>query len=129
MKVSFNQEVERVTQYCNLVAKIARNYRILAQKLKSLPVPTAAPETREYRDHMVDWYRDSALVYEDMVRPRPPARTKEELDSMIKDVTNRSENLKAQFETLAKTDTEIRRRYSVQPPKQDDALRQYTGHH
>src|SRR4029078_1278919 len=116
-----------VTQFCNTVAKISRNYRILAQKLKALPIPTSVPESREYRDLMVEWYKDSALVYEDMVRPRPAARTKEELNGMITDIKDRSENLKAQFETLLKMDTDIRRRYSVQPPKSDDALRQYAG--
>lgn len=129
MNKPFNQEVERVTQFCNTVSKIARNYRILAHSLKTLPIPVSMPESKEYRDLVVDWYNDSALVYEDMVRPRPAARTKEELNAMIQEITDRSENLKAQFETLLKMDTDIRRHYNVSPPKSDDALRQYAGHH
>lgn len=129
MNKPFNQEVERVTQFCNTVSKIARNYRILAHSLKTLPIPVCMPESRRYRDQMVDWYNDSALVYEDMVRPRPAARTKEELNAMIQDITDRSANLKEQFETLQLKDTDLRRHYSVLPPKHDDALGDYTGHH
>lgn len=129
MSAPFNQEVERVTRFCNTVAKIARNYRILAQKLKSLPVPTSVPETREYRDLTVEWYNDSALVYEDMIRPRPAARTKEQLNSMIQEIKDRSDNLKQQYETLAKMDSDIRLKHAVQPPKQDDPLFKYAGHH
>jgi hypothetical protein len=129
MNKPFNQEVERVTLFCNTVAKVARNYKILAQKLQSLPIPNQAPETKEYRNQMVTWYSDSAGVYDDMVRPRPAARTKEELNAMIKDLNDRSENLKANFETLAKMDSDIRLQYHVNPPKQDDPLRKYAGHH
>lgn len=129
MKASFNQEVERVTKFCRTVAKVARNYRILAQKLKSLPIATSVPEARSYRDRMVQWYNDSALIYEDMIRPRPAARTKEELNSMIQDITERSEAQKTIFETLISLDGEIRLHHHVTPPKNDDALRRYAGHH
>ena len=129
MNQPFNQEVERVTEFCNTVAKISRNYRILAQKIRSLPVPTAVPEAKDYRDLMADWYNDSALVYEDMIRPRPAARTKEELNSMIQDVKDRSETLKSNSAKLAQMDSDIRLRHTVQPPKYDDALDTYAGHH
>jgi hypothetical protein len=129
MNKPFNQEVERVQTFCNTVLKIARNYKMLAQKLQSLPVPVQAPETREYRDQMVSWYKDSALVYEDMVRPRPPARTKEELTRMINDLNERSEELKKNYETLVAMDTDIRRAHHVNLPKQDDPIYGYAGHH
>ena len=128
---NFDQEVEKVTKFCNTVAKIARNYRILAQTLKTLPMPISMPDSKvkSYRDHLADWYVSSAQVYEDMVRPRPAARTKEELNSMIQDIKVRSENLKTTREILQQMDYDIRRQYSVSQPKVDDALRQYTGHH
>jgi hypothetical protein len=129
MSKPFNQEVERVTDFCNTVAKISRNYRILAQKIRSLPVPTSIPEAKDYRDLMADWYNDSALVYEDMIRPRPAARTKEELNNMIQDVKDRSETLKSNSAKLAQMDSDIRLRHTVQPPKYDDALNTYAGHH
>jgi hypothetical protein len=131
MNKPFNQEVERVTQFCNTVSKIARNYRILAHTLKSLPLPVAMPDpkVKTYRDQMVDWYNDSALVYEDMIRPRPAARTKEELNGMIQDIKDRSENLKQTLAMLQEMDQDIRREYHVNPPKGDDALGDYTGHH
>jgi hypothetical protein len=129
MNQPFNQQVERVTNFCNIVAKIARNYKILAQQLESLPVPVQAPGAAEYRDRMVSWYKDSALVYEDMIRPRVPARTKEELNRTIDDLNQRSESLKKNGQTLAQMDSDLRLRYHVQPPKYDDALRAYAGHH
>ncbi len=125
----FNQESERVMQFCTTISKVGRNYKILAQKLKSMPATPTMPETKAFRDMTVDWYLDASLVYEDMVRPRPPARTKEELNSMIQDLNDRSERLKTNYEKLAEMDTDIRRQYHLQPPKRDDALYQYAGHH
>ena len=129
MNEPFNQQVERVTSFCNTVAKIARNYRLLSKKLEALPVPVQVPDASEYRDQIVSWYRDSALVYEDMIRPRPPARTKEELNRMIEDLNERSAGLKKMSQTLAQMDSDLRLRYHVQPPQYDDALRKYAGHH
>lgn len=131
MNKPFNQEVERVAAFCNTVSKIARNYRILAHTLKTLPMPISMPDpkVRVYRDQMIDWYNDSALVYEDMIRPRPAARTKEELNSMIQDIKDRSENLKQTLSMLQEMDQDIRRQFHVNPPKGDDALGDYTGHH
>ena len=126
----FNDEVEKVTAFCKTVSKVARNYRALAQKLKSLPIPTTLPdanEVREYRDLLVNWYNDSATVYEDMVRPRPPARTKEELNGMIQGIKDRSESLKANLELLQKMDSNIRLKCHVDPPDYDDAIKTYAG--
>lgn len=125
----FNQEAEKVQKFCTTVAKVARNYRSLALKLKSLPIPASMPDVRTYRDRSVDWYNDSAEVYEDMVRPRPPAKTREELTAMIQSIKDRSESLKANRELLYQLDTEIRRHHHVNPPKIDDAIYSYAGHH
>jgi hypothetical protein len=121
-----NDEVERVTLYCNTLIRVAKNYRILAQKLKSLPVIDAMPQSALLRDHVVTWYNDSASVYEDMSRPRPPARTKEELAAMIKDVMERSETLKATYAKIWELDRDLRLSKAVNPPKYDDALNEYT---
>ncbi|MBX9686339.1 MAG: hypothetical protein K2X27_06525 [Candidatus Obscuribacterales bacterium] len=131
MNQPFNQELERVTAFCKTSAKVARNYRLLARKLRSLPMPAEIkdPKLTSLRRLTADWYDDSALLLEDMVKPRPPARTKEELASMIKDLQERSESLKKNSEYLQEMDGEIRRKFNVPPPQYDDALRQYAGHH
>ena len=126
----FNDEVEKVNKFCTTVSKIARNYRALAKSLKSLPISTTLPDTQkvgEYRDLLVNWYNDSALVYEDMVKPRPAARTKEELQGMIKSITDRSEALKRTLEYLRQMDTDIRLSCHVDPARHDDSIRKYAG--
>lgn len=126
MNQPFNQEVERVNEFCSTTAKIARNYRILAKKLSELPIPRSVPQAQQYRDMHVNWYNDSALLYEDMIRPRRPARTKEELAAIMKDLTDRSQGLADTYGTLQIMDLDIRKKCGVRPAKHEDALHQYT---
>lgn len=121
----FNNEVERVTLYCHTLVRVAKNYRILAQKLHSLPIIDNMPQSKILRDNLVDWYNDSALVYEDMYRPRPPARTQEELQHMLKDITERSESLKTSYATIWGMDNNLRLSKSVDQPRYDNALLEY----
>lgn len=121
----FNNEVERVTLYCHTLVRVAKNYRILAQKLSSLPVIDSMPQSKILRDNLVDWYNDSALVYEDMYRPRSPARTQEELKGMIKDISDRSESLKNSYSTIWGMDNNLRLSKSVDQPRYDNALLEY----
>lgn len=122
---NFNQEVERVMDFCKAAGRIAKNYNTLSAKLHALPIPMSIPEAKTYRDLCANWYSDSAQVYQDMVRPRPPARTQEELSAMLKDITDRSESLKESYNQLAMMDSKIRQKYSIHPPRYDDALFQY----
>lgn len=125
MSQNFNQEVERVMDFCKTTKKVEIIYRTLSQRLHSMPIPLSLPEAREYRDLCSNWYLDSAQLYEDMIRPRPAARTKEELDSMLQEITDRSESLKLSRSRLLVMDSNLRRKYSINPPKYDDALFQY----
>lgn len=130
MREDFGQEVEKVTLFCKTVSEVAHRYRLLAQKLKSLPIPDTLPdpaEVKEYRDLLANWYNSSAAVYEDMIRPRPPARTKEELQRMIQELKDRSEGLKENLALLQEMDSNIRLKCHVDPPKYDDAIGDYTG--
>lgn len=124
MTQNFHQEVERVNAFCAVSAKLAKTYRILAKKLESMPIPNSMPEARKYRDLHVAWYNDCALLYEDMVRPRRPARTQEELNAIIKDLDERSLGLKDSFETLSMMDLDLRKKNGVRP---NDALTEYTN--
>lgn len=121
----FEQEVERVEEFCRTVVKISRNYRILAKRLAAMPLINSLPESRNYRIALVTWYNDQAALFEDMVRPRPPARTREELDGLLDDLKGRSELLKSQAERLQEGESKIRKKYGVHPPRYDDALHDY----
>lgn len=121
------QDVERINQFCSTVARLARNYRVLAKRIRALPIPTAMPEAKMLIDHQATWYEDSALVYEDMIRPRTPARTQEELQNMISEVDQRADALKSTQESLVDMDREYRKRYQVHAPREDDSLYKYTS--
>lgn len=125
MNQPFNQEVERVNEFCKTAAKIARNYRILAKKLSALALSRSVVEARRYRDLHVNWYNDVAMLYEDMIRPRPPARTQEELAAMLKDLSDRSEALEQSFGALQIMDLDLRSQYHVRYAKHEDKLQQY----
>ncbi|MBY0356870.1 MAG: hypothetical protein K2W82_02630 [Candidatus Obscuribacterales bacterium] len=122
---SMNQESERVQQFCVTAGHIAKNYKLLATKLATMPVPASMPEVKTFKNLYSSWFEDSATLYNDMIRPRPAARTKEELESMLKEVTDRSESLKNSSAQLSDMDTKLRQKYSVHPPRYDDALFQY----
>ena len=126
ISMGFDNEVEHVTVYCNTLAAVAKNYRKLVRRMKSMPIPDTIPEARSLRDNSVTWYSNAALLYEDMSRPRPAARTKEELQSMLTDISDRSLSLKESFGRLEMLDKDMRLHYSVTPPKYDDALNEYT---
>lgn len=119
------QEVERVKQWTATAAKVAKNYTTLAKTLRSLPVPPGLTDVKQYRDLTADWYQDSAAVYADLIRPRTPAKTIEELQGQLDEVKKRSENLAATIGTLNNMDQELRKHYKVHLAVQDDALQQY----
>lgn len=127
LKRPFNQEVERVNEWTKTAAKISRNYRQLAMVLRSMPDSQSQVEINTYRTRMADWYADSADVFDDMIRPRPPARTKEELDESLQEVHKRSKGLKDSLASLQQMDSEIRKRHNI--PLADNALLDYTGKH
>jgi hypothetical protein len=119
------QEAERVQQWTNTANKIAKNYLLLAQAIRKLPLPSGASDVKEYRDLMADWYQDAAGVYEDLVRPRPPARTIEDLQEQLEVVKKRSESLANNIANLKAMDRSLRLQYSVNPPLQDDVIQKF----
>ncbi len=122
---SFNQEVERVELFCRTVVKISRNYRILAKRLQSMPIPATLPEAQTYRDLCANWYSDQASLYEDLVRPRKPARTKEELAGIMGELDDRSQSLASGFTNLQQMDQDIRKKHGVHGARYEDALHDY----
>lgn len=125
LKKPMNQEVERVMEWSRVTAKIARNYRVLAKTLRAMPNPMKLPDAVVYKDNMADWYDDQALLMEDLIRQRKPARYKEELDAALAEIHERAEGLKQVSRTLKMMDSKLRASNNIHPPIHSDALMRY----
>jgi len=123
----FNQEAERVQQWIVTAQIVAQRYREVAKALRNDPVPANWAELAQYRDARADWFDDAATVYEDMFRPRKPARTIEELDAQLNDVKSRAEQLAEVKKDNREWDRKLRVRYRVHAPKETDALGIYVS--
>jgi len=121
----FNQEAERVQQWIEIATKVAKNYRDVAKALRSMPVPEKFEGFKEYRDLRADWFSDAANVYEDMVRPRRPSRTMEELEESIAQIKERAQSVQRTNLQLAMMDRNLRSTHHVHPSKYDDPLQRY----
>lgn len=127
LKTNFNQEAERVIAWSKTASKVAHNYRVLAKKLKTAPVPPNHAPLKEYQNLMSAWYDDKAAVYEDLIRPRPPARTIEELQDQLKEINDRADSIASQQKELHAMDMHLREVYHVHQPRQTDKLWQYVS--
>lgn len=124
----FNQDPERVEKWCDTAAKVASNYRQLARTVRTLPLPNGmGSDVKEYRTLISDWYDDAALVFEDMIRPRPPANSMEELETQLNDIKQRGQALARSNTDLANLDKSLRKTYKVHRAHYDDALTQYVS--
>lgn len=125
LKTNFNQEAERVIAWSKTAAKVAHNYRLLAKQLKNAPVPMHHEPLKEYQNLMAAWYDDKASVYEDLIRPRTPAKTIEELQDQLKDISDRADSIASTQKELHAMDMHLRDVYRVHQPRQTDKLQQY----
>ena len=121
----FNQEAERVQQWIVVAQTVANRYRSTAKALRNLPVPANWEEIAQYRDVRSDWFDDAATIYEDMYRPRRPARTIEELTAQLDDVKSRAEQLGESKKINREMDRKLRVHYRIHAPIQTDALTKY----
>ncbi len=121
----FNQEVERVKKWSDTAGHVERRYRVLSQNLRALPIPANHPGLKDYVNLTADWYQDAAEIYEQLLKPRQPAQTMEELDEQLKRVQDRAQALKVTQKNLRQMDMSLRKTYRVHMPRYDDALQQY----
>lgn len=121
----FNKELERVQQYIKVAAKVSSNYKLLAKKIRSMPVPPVSPGLKEYQMMKADFYEDMASVYDELIVPRRPAQTQEELAEQLDEVKQRSDQLKVQGTSLMASDMDLRRTFNVHTNKHDNPLWQY----
>ncbi|MBI4533813.1 MAG: hypothetical protein HY711_07675 [Candidatus Melainabacteria bacterium] len=121
----FNQEAERVEQWIEVATKVAQAYRTLAKIVKAMPVPNTFQGVKEYRDLTTEWYNDAAEVYEDLIRPRLPSQTMEELEDALNHIKQRSESLSQTNKNLKAMDLGLRKTYKVHLALHEDALQEY----
>jgi hypothetical protein len=126
--MGLKQDSERVQKWTATAAKVSKNYRLLARTLKNLAVPPDTPGLQDYRDLAADWYLDKAGVYDDMIRPRPPARTVEELDSELQQVYDRATSTAETAKRLLEMERDLRKAYHVHMSRETDPLTQYVMH-
>jgi len=122
---TFNQEAERVQEWSAVAKTVSTRYRQTAKGLRDLPVPSNWTEMDQYREVRADWFDDAATIYEDMTRPRRPARTIEELNSQLAEISSRAEQLGNTKQANRDMDRTLRRKYRIHAPIQTDALTKY----
>lgn len=121
------REEERVNKWTATASKISRNYLLCVSALKQLAVPAQLSDLREYRDLTADWYHDAACVFDEMIRPRTPAKTIEELQRQLDSVAKQSATLTTTASSLAAMDRDLRKRYKVELSGQNDELQKYVS--
>ncbi|MBS1990356.1 MAG: hypothetical protein JSS83_07550 [Cyanobacteria bacterium SZAS LIN-3] len=122
---TFNQEAERVQEWSAVAAAVSTRYRNTAKSLRNLPVPSNWTEMDQYREVRADWFDDAATIYEDMIRPRKPARTIEELNAQLAEISSRAEQLGETKKINREMDRKLRRAYHIHAPLETDALNGY----
>jgi len=120
-----NQDSERLAQWIAAAGRVAKTYTTFAGMLRKMAIPTGYPGLKEYRDLTADWYSDVAGVFVEMIRPRPPAKTIEQLQESLNEFKNRQNSLVATLTNLQGMDRSLREKYRVHLSIPDDPLQQY----
>ncbi len=125
LNMPFNQEQERVQRWTQTAANVAKRYRLTAKTLKTVQAPAGRADLDDYRTLRMEWFNDAAAVYEEMIKPRQPAQTIEELNEQLRQVKEQANSLGKTNITLLNMDRNLRRTYRVHNAKQTDALTKY----
>lgn len=129
LKRPINREAERVQDWINTATRVIKNYRTLATTIRRMAIPLdAVPELKQYRDSKANWYGDVADLYEELIVPRTPPKTQEELDGQIAEIQSKTVALDSMRRQLEEMDTKIRIACGVHGNKNSDSLVQYVLH-
>ena len=120
-----NQELSRVQEFVKTVATISNRFRALALHLKKMPVQDNWMQVKELRDGEADFYEQTASVFEEMIKPRRPSKTMEELDARLKDLQEHANAAKQYGDILISMDRELRSKYGVHLDRSTDDLAKY----
>ena len=119
------QEAARVQLFVKTAGDIARRFRAVAKTMRKMQVQDNWSNVRELRDGEADFYEQEASVYEEMIRPRRPSRTMEELDSKLKDLQDHAAAAKTYGDTLISMDRDLRGVYGVHLDRSKDDIAKY----
>jgi hypothetical protein len=120
-----NQELSRVKQFIGTANTIAKRFRALAKSLRQMSVPDNCPQVKELRDGEADFYEQEASVFEEMIKPRPPSKTMEELQAKQKELQDHANAAKQYGESLISMDRGLRTTYGVHLDRSTDDLAKY----
>jgi hypothetical protein len=123
----FNQELERVQAFIATVSDISKRYRKLAADLRKMPVQENWTGVKQFRNDAADFYDDAANVYDEMIKPRPPSKTKEELIAKLNEIKEHADIVGREGKTLLASDEELRRNLGVHQDRETDALWHYAS--
>lgn len=124
-----NREAERVQKWINTAHSVINRYRTLATTVRRMAIPPGATsDLKDFRDLKAGWYDDVAGVYEDLIVPRKPPKTQEELDGQIEEIKGKATSLDKMRRQLEEMDQRIRIACGVHGNKHTDGLVQYVLH-
>lgn len=127
LQTPFNQNPERVRRWVEAARAVSKRYHMTAKQLRLMTTPPSAPDLKTFANSRADWFDDAAMVYEDMFKPVRPSRTIEDLDSKLKMVQDRADQLGNQKQSILSMDRTLRRKYQVHAPRKTDALTIYVS--
>jgi len=122
---SINKQAERLQQWIEAARSISKEFSTCSKSLKTAKVPDDCDDLAEFRDMTSDWYADVALVFSDMVKPRPSAKTIEQLQAEANSFKQRQAGLKTTQTQLALMEEGLRTKYRVHKNIHTDALAKY----
>jgi len=125
LNMPFNQEAERVQNWTRTAANVAKRYRQTARALQAVYAPQGRQDLDDYRSLRISWFNDAALVYEEMIKPRQPAQTIEDLKDQLTQVKDQAASVGKTNISILAMDRNLRRTYRVHSAKQTDSLTKY----
>jgi hypothetical protein len=121
------RQVERVNEWTAAAARVSKGYMTMSRTLKAMPIPPGMTDLKQFRDLTADWYHDSAGVFDDLIRPRPPAKTIEELQDQLNEIKNRSDNLSTTLVALDEMHDSLCKQYKANSPLHTDAFQKFVS--
>jgi prefoldin subunit 5 len=120
-----NQQAERLQQWVETARSIANEFTTCSKTLRAAKIPADCDDLVDFRNMTADWYADVACVYSDMIKPRPSAKTIEQLQAQADSFKQRQASLKTTQKQLARMEDKLRKQYRVHKDINTDALSQY----
>lgn len=125
LKRPIDQDSERLKEWIDATNSMARKYRVIAKKIRSMNPSQFIADIREFQTESANWYDDNAQLCEDLTAPRRPAKTYEELERAYNNFMVRARNLGALSHSITELNTKLRDRYDVHQPKYTDPSAKY----